>query len=56
VAVWAAHEARGGGQPFWEESRVFIYAGGDSPGDPRSLSESGPHGSRRDPVRGPRLE
>lgn len=27
VAVWAAHEARGGGQPFWEDSRVFIYAG-----------------------------
>jgi hypothetical protein len=40
-------------QPFWEDSRVFIYAGGDSPGDPRGLSESGPHGSRRDPVRGP---
>jgi hypothetical protein len=34
----------------------FIYVGDHSAGDPRSLSESGPHGSRRDPVRGPRLE
>jgi hypothetical protein len=39
-----------------EDIRAFIYVGDDSPGDPRSLSESGPHGSRRDPVRGPRLE
>lgn len=55
AAVWAAHETRAGGdgQQFWEDIQGFIYVGDHSAGDPRSLSESGPHGSRRDQFEDP---